>query len=181
MEVYKLTDGGQRAEDVARTVAEFVLGSRDSLDLALYDVRLPDAAGELVAGALREVAARGVGVRLLYNHDSSRPAELHPPPATRPEILAELPIDARPVPGIPDLMHHKYAVRDDAAVLTGSANWTVDSWTRQENVLIAIDSEPVAGAYAANFAELWEHRDVERSGRVEPRPFELAGGAIARA
>ncbi len=181
MRVHTLTDGGQRAEDVAETVAGFVLGARESLELALYDVRLPDAAGEIVAGALREAAGRGVEVRLLYNLDSERPAALHPPPATRPEILAELPIDARPVPGIPDLMHHKYAVRDRAAVLTGSANWTVDSWTRQENVLIAVESEPLAGAYAANFAELWEHRDVERSGKVEPRPFELDGGATVRA
>jgi phosphatidylserine/phosphatidylglycerophosphate/cardiolipin synthase-like enzyme len=181
MRVHTLTDGGQRAEDVAETVAGFVRGAGESLELALYDVRLPNAAGDTVAGALREAAGRGVEVRLLYNHDSDRPAALHPPPATRPEILAELPIDSRPVPGIPDLMHHKYAIRDRAAVLTGSANWTVDSWTRQENVLIAVESEPLAGAYAANFAELWEHRDVERSGKVEPRPFELDGGATVRA
>jgi len=181
MEVHTLTDGGQRAEQVAATIAGFVSAAASTLDLALYDVRLPGPAGETVAGALRDAAARGVAIRLLYNHDSDRPAKLHPPPATRPEILAELPIDARPVPGIPDLMHHKYAVRDRAAVLTGSANWTVDSWTRQENVIVAVESQALAGAYAENFAELWAHRDVERSGRVEPRPIEIAGGAVARA
>jgi phosphatidylserine/phosphatidylglycerophosphate/cardiolipin synthase-like enzyme len=181
MRVHTLTDGGQRAEEVAAIVAGFVSETRESLELALYDVRLPDAAGEVVAGALREAAARGVAVRLLYNLESERPPALHPPPATRPEILAELPIEARAVPGIPDLMHHKYAIRDRAAVLTGSANWTVDSWTRQENVLLAVESEPLAAAYAANFAELWEHRDVARSGRVDPRRLELAGGATARA
>ena len=90
-------------------------------------------------------------------------------------------MEDRAVPGIPDLMHHKYVVRDGEAVWTGSANWTVDSWTRQENVCLAIESAGLAAAYAANFEELWEHRDVERSGRAEPRWAELGGGVSARA
>ncbi len=181
MEVHELTDGGQPAEQVAARVAEFLGHARRSLDLALYDLRLPGEPGEIVAGALRAAAGRGVAIRLLYNVDSSRPPALHPPPATRPELLAELPLDSRPVPGIPDLMHHKYAVRDREAVWSGSANWTVDSWTRQENVLVTLDSEPLARAYGANFDELWERRDVERSGRVEPVAIELGGGTVARA
>ncbi len=181
MRVHTLTDGGQPAEEIAALVAAFVDEARDSLDLALYDVRLPGPPGTAVADALRAAAGRGVAIRLLYNVDSSRPPELHPPPETRPDILAELPLDARPVPGIPDLMHHKYAVRDVTGLWTGSANWTVDSWTRQENVLVALDSAPLATAYRANFDELWERRDVERSGRVEPRMVELGEGIEARA
>jgi len=78
-------------------------------------------------------------------------------------------------------MHHKYVVRDGAAVWTGSANWTVDSWTRQENVLVDVASTGLAAAYGANFEELWRRRDVERSGRVKPVPVELDGGVTARA
>ena len=181
MKAIELTDGGQEAEAIASAVAEFIAPAQRTLELALYDIRLPGAPGEIVAGALREAAGRGVAVRLLYNVDSSRPPAIHPPPATRPELLHELPIDDRAVPGIPDLMHHKYVVRDGAAVWTGSANWTIDSWTRQENVCIAVDSAELAAAYAANFEELWERRDVERSGRIEPRRIELEGGVEARA
>ena len=179
--MHELTDGGQDAERVAAWVAEFLRGARSTLELALYDVRLPGAPGDLVAGELRAAAARGVRVRLLYNVDSNRPPAIQPPPSTRPELLHELPIEDRAVPGIPDLMHHKYVVRDRGSVWTGSANWTTDSWTRQENVVVAIDSEPLAAAYAANFEELWERRDVERSGRVDPDPIELANGLSARA
>lgn len=141
LDLFTLTDGGQSAEEVARRVAAFIEPAERSLDLALYDVRLPDPAGAIVAEALRAAAGRGVAVRLIYNVDVGRPAALHPPPSTRPDILEQLPIETRAVSGIPDLMHHKYAVRDLGAVWTGSANWTTDSWTRQENVLATVSSE----------------------------------------
>jgi phosphatidylserine/phosphatidylglycerophosphate/cardiolipin synthase-like enzyme len=181
VEVYELTDGGQSAEQVATHVVEFMAPARRSLELALYDLRLPGPPGDAVAGALREAAGRGVEVRLLYNVDTARPPAIQPPPATRPELLELLPIESRPIPGVPDLMHHKYVVRDGEAVWTGSANWTTDSWTRQENVLLSIPSEPLAAAYAANFAELWGRPDVEKSGRGKPTPIELEGGLTVRA
>ena len=64
-------------------------------------------------------------------------------------------------------MHHKYVVRDAAAVWTGSANWTLDSWSRQENVLAIVDSSGVAERFKRNFEELWEDQDVEKSGLAQ--------------
>jgi len=181
VDVLELTDGGQPAEQIADRAAAFFGAAEHTLELALYDIRLPGPVGDTVAAALRAAAGRGVAIRLLYNVDSERPAAIHPPPATRPDILAGLPIEIREVPGIPDLMHHKYVVRDRASVWSGSANWTLDSWTRQENVLVSVDSEPLARAYGANFDELWERPDVERSGRIEPTWAELGDGVSARA
>jgi phosphatidylserine/phosphatidylglycerophosphate/cardiolipin synthase-like enzyme len=178
IEVFTLTDGGQQADDVARRVAGFLRPARRSLELALYDVRLPDPTGSIVADELREASQRGVEVRLLYNVDSGRPAALHPPPSTRPEILDELPIDTRPVPGVPDLMHHKYVVRDGAAVWTGSSNWTIESWTRQENVLAIVESDPIAASYRRDFEELWSRQDVEHSGFGEPAPAQVDGAEV---
>ena len=34
-------------------------------------------------------------------------------------------MDALPIAGVPDLMHHKYMVRDGESVWTGSTNFTV--------------------------------------------------------
>ena len=175
LEVFTLTDGGQSADDVARRLAGFLKPAKSTLELALYDIRLPDPSGSIVADQLREAEARGVTTRLLYNVDSGSPSELHPPPRTRPEILAELPIEARPVPGFPDLMHHKYAVRDDEAVWTGSTNWTIDSWTRQENVIAIVSDPGIASRFKQNFEELWSDRDVRRSGRVDPDPVDVDG------
>jgi phosphatidylserine/phosphatidylglycerophosphate/cardiolipin synthase-like enzyme len=178
LEVFTLTDGGQTADEVAQRVAGFLKAAKSTLELALYDVRLPDPTGSIVADRLREESAEGVKARLLYNVDAGRPSELHPPPRTRPEILAELPIEARAVPGIPDLMHHKYAVRDERAVWTGSTNWTIDSWTRQENVIAIVESEGIAGHFRKNFEELWSNPDVARSGRIDPEPVDVDGARV---
>jgi phosphatidylserine/phosphatidylglycerophosphate/cardiolipin synthase-like enzyme len=180
VEVHELTDGGQTAEQVAEWLAAFIAPARETLEIAIYDIRLPDKPGDIVAGALRDASTRGVKIRLLYNVDSARPPAIQPPPSTRPEVLHELPIDDRGVPGIPDLMHHKYVVRDGAALWTGSSNWTIDSWTREENVVLAIDSQPLAAAYLANFEELWAKRNVEKSGFVKPDPVDLGGGVTVR-
>ena len=178
IEVFTLTDGGQSADDVARRVAAFIAAARSTLELALYDVRLPDPTGSIVAGALRAASERGVEIRLVYNTDTNRPPAIHPPPATRPEILAELPISSRGIPGIPDLMHHKYAIRDSEAVWSGSTNWTVDSWTRQENAVITVESPAVAQRFRENFEELWGRGEVERSGFTEPTRLDVAGTAV---
>ena len=62
VEVHELTDGGQDAETVAGWVAGFLGGARETLELALYDIRLPGAPADLFAVALRAALARGVHV-----------------------------------------------------------------------------------------------------------------------
>jgi phosphatidylserine/phosphatidylglycerophosphate/cardiolipin synthase-like enzyme len=159
-----LTDGGQSAEEVAAELVVFLGAARTSLDLALYDVRLPGAVGDAVADALRAAAARGVTVRIAYNVDDARRVPFPPPPSTRPEVLAQLGVPLRGIGGEPDLMHHKYVVRDATAVWTGSTNWTLDSWTREENVLVVVESAAVAADYTRDFEDLWTRGRVEGSG-----------------
>jgi phosphatidylserine/phosphatidylglycerophosphate/cardiolipin synthase-like enzyme len=178
MQVLTLTDGGQSAGSVASWITAFLREAAHSLDLALYDLRLPGAIGDRLAEELRAAERRGVEVRLAYNVECGRPPQIHPPPSTRPELLEQLPIATKAIPGVPDLMHHKYAVRDGVATLTGSANWTLDSWTRQENVMAIVEDEAVAGAYRANFEELWRTRDVDKSGRQTLRFAEVDGASV---
>jgi phosphatidylserine/phosphatidylglycerophosphate/cardiolipin synthase-like enzyme len=175
-----LTDGGQRPADVARGVSAFLSGARTSLDLALYDVRFETDAGALVLAALLAAVQRGVAVRLLYNVAHPGPIPVPPPPEATPDAIEALPVETRGVAGIPDLMHHKFVVRDGEAVWTGSTNWTDDSWSRQENVIVTVESHEIAYAYALAFRQLWETGSVERSGNVDPRPEDV-GAARVRA
>jgi phosphatidylserine/phosphatidylglycerophosphate/cardiolipin synthase-like enzyme len=109
----------------------------------------------------------------MFNQD--HPATIPVPPP--PEIdwafvdqLKSIGVAIMPVRGVPDLMHHKYVIRDagtpQAAVLTGSTNWTNDSFTREENVVFTIASAEVAAAYEQNFEELWQRPIVAASGHV---------------
>ena len=70
-------------------------------------------------------------------------------------------------------MHHKYVIRDRAAVWTGSTNWTDDAWSRQENALIVIPSADLAEAYQQNFEELWVGGIVQNSGNFDDEPASL--------
>ncbi len=179
--VRTLTDGGQRPMDIARLVADFIGGARETLDLALYDVRLPSPEGDVVAGAIKEAAARGVAVRIAFNHEKDRAKPIPPPPSTRPDLLAALGVPTRPIPGEPDLMHHKYVIRDSSSLWTGSTNWTSDSWSREENVIVTVDSEQIAAAYGDDFDALWKRGSVAGSGGTrDPQPFKV-GDATVRA
>ncbi len=129
-------------------------------------------------GALTDAAARGVAVRLAYNLDDDGRPPVPPPPRTDPSLVDALPFPTAAIPGSPDLMHHKYVIRDGAAVWTGSMNWTADSWTREENVIVTADSAELAARYATDFEQLWERRDVQHSGRVDSSALEVAGKAV---
>jgi phosphatidylserine/phosphatidylglycerophosphate/cardiolipin synthase-like enzyme len=177
IEVNQLHPGAQTADEVATRVAAFLSEARESLDLALYDLRLPGQPGDVVAGALREASERGVRVRVVYNTDHDERL-FPPPPRTKPELLDKLPFDTRGVPGVPDLMHHKYVVRDRESVWTGSTNWTTDSWTIQENVVMVVHAPELAAEFTQNFQELWQTGDVSDSGHREPRRLELGGGDL---
>src|SRR4029077_6819197 len=135
-----LTDGGQRPAGVARGIAACLGEARTSLDIALYDVRFEADAGALVLAALLAAVQRGVQVRLLYNVAPPGPIPAPPPPETTPAAIEALPVATRGIAGVPDLMHHKFVVRDGDAVLSGSTNWTDDSWSRQENVIVTVGS-----------------------------------------
>ena len=168
IELETLTDGGQKPADVARGIAGFLAESTKSLDIALYDVRFETDAGGLVLAALLAAVQRGVAVRILYNVDHPGPIAVPPPPETTPDSIEALPVPTRGVAGVPDLMHHKYMIRDSHSVWTGSMNWTDDSWTRQENVVAIVDSPLVAAAFHREFEQLVGAGTVGETGRVPP-------------
>jgi phosphatidylserine/phosphatidylglycerophosphate/cardiolipin synthase-like enzyme len=169
IEISTLTDGGQQAADVARHVAAFLDGATATLDLAQYDFNLGEETAAIVAGAIERAAARGVRIRFAYNVDHALPVPVPPPPEPDAALIATLPVAGKAIAGVPDLMHHKYAIRDRASVWTGSLNWTDDSWSRQENVVAIVHSEPIAKAFGIDFDQLWATGDVAKTGFVDPR------------
>ena len=99
MWVRTLVQGGQRADEVAGDLVAWLGEARKSLDLALYDLRLPGPVGDQVGDALRAARDRGVQVRIAFNDDEPdaepRPFE-PPPPRTEPTLLEQLGVPLAP-------------------------------------------------------------------------------------
>ena len=178
IEITTLTDGGQTALEIAGELGAFLADAERSLDLALYDIRVDGVEERPIAEALLDAHNRGVAVRVAYNVSHPGPIPVPPPPKTDPELVESLPVPTRGVPGVPDLMHHKYAIRDGDTVLTGSTNWTEDAWTRQENVVVVVRSRDVAQAYQRNFEELWSVGIVAATGHIDAHPIEVERSEI---
>ncbi len=172
VQVRTLTDGGQPAEQTAHALAEFCGAAKQTLEIAVYDFQLPPELNAIVCGELVAAQKRGVAVRLVYNLDHAKAVPVPPPPETNPDALEAQPFPTAAIPGVPDLMHHKYVVRDGASVWTGSTNWTADSWTREENVIATADSPALAARYRDDFEQLWTTRVVARSGKVDTAPVD---------
>jgi phosphatidylserine/phosphatidylglycerophosphate/cardiolipin synthase-like enzyme len=161
-----LSDGRQPASEGASLVADFVAGAQQTLEVAIYDFHARDGATAAVAGALEEAAGRGVQVRVVFNVERPRNPAAPRPPISHPDEIDGLEVPTRGIRGEGTLMHHKYVVRDGERVLTGSANWTDDAFSREENIILTIDSPGIAANYRANFDQLWKKERVERSGGI---------------
>jgi phosphatidylserine/phosphatidylglycerophosphate/cardiolipin synthase-like enzyme len=175
LEVRTLTDGGQDPVEVARELADFLDAAERSLDIAVYDFDLEQASAKLVADAITVSASRGAAVRLAFNVDHELPIPEPPPPRGEPSLVDALEVPTKPIPGVPDLMHHKYAIRDGESVWTGSTNWTDDSFSRCENVVAVVESPGIATAYGVDFEQLWQRGSVAESGFVDPDPVKVDG------
>lgn len=175
LSVRTLTDGGQSADEVAQLVADFLGTAERTLDIAQYDFHLLPETAAIVGSAIREAAENGVRIRFLYNVDHRFPIPVPPPPEPDVQLIAELPVKGKAIAGVPDLMHHKYAIRDGSAVWTGSANWTDESWSRQENILAVVESAELAARFTGNFESLWREEVIERTGFEETSAVSVNG------
>jgi phosphatidylserine/phosphatidylglycerophosphate/cardiolipin synthase-like enzyme len=178
LSVRTLTDGGQQAHEVASWIEAFIHDAKETLDLAQYDFHLQPETAAIVGGAIKDAAARGVAVRMIYNVDHRNPIPVPPPPEPDVALIASLGVPERSIAGEPDLMHHKYVVRDRKSVWTGSTNWTDDSWSRQENVIVTVESAEVAQAFTTNFEELWSKGIVAESGFIDPDEVDVGGRRV---
>jgi phosphatidylserine/phosphatidylglycerophosphate/cardiolipin synthase-like enzyme len=156
-------------------IADWLGEARRTLELAQYDFHLGPETREVLVGAIQAAAARGVAVRILYNVDHRNPIPVPPPPEPDVELIKSLGVPEKAVAGVPDLMHHKFVVRDGESVWTGSLNWTDDSWSRQENVVVTVESPELAGLFVRDFDELWTKDVVEETGFVPPERIHLDG------
>lgn len=136
-----------RSSNIDDWIEKQARGLETSLDLAIYRFN-----SRGLYRVLNEAAERGIKVRLLIDRskyeESSSIREL----MGRPGFAVRLSY-GRLGPG--SKMHHKFAVFDRKAVLTGSYNWTSESEDQNfENLVLLRDARAVE-LYMAEFETLW--------------------------
>jgi hypothetical protein len=105
-----LAQGEQTGESVAQLLASFIGGATQSLDIAVYDMRLNDSLKAILSEALRERASAGVAIRIAYDADKPEQPMLEngqdPAPAGTGQFVQSLGYPWRRIGGM-KLMHHK--------------------------------------------------------------------------
>ncbi|HUF38994.1 MAG TPA: phospholipase D-like domain-containing protein, partial [Anaerolineales bacterium] len=99
-----------------------------------------------IGDALLGLAAGGVDVRGVFDESQVRSNT-----GSEYEWLLGAGLDVR-IDGNPDKMHHKVIIIDGAIVITGSYNFSVSAETRNDENVVIIFDEEVAGV----FLEEWE-------------------------
>ncbi len=170
-----LCDGCQQARSVADRLARFLSTATRSIDIAIYSFCLDEETRDIVLAALQERAANGVKVRIAYDDRSQK--DLVPIEGSdvcdesTPEFVVGLDLPSRGIEGYRALMHNKYIVLDagteHAQVWTGSANFTDESWSRQDNNILILRSSELAYLYSHDFKELWADGKIATTGVMD--------------
>lgn len=91
-------------------------------------------------------------------------------------------VERAPIRGSGQLMHNKYLVRDagsaNAAVWTGSTNFTDDAFGNQDNNIVQIKSAEIAGAFKDNFNEMWESGNIAGTGKDGNRTAKVGSSTV---
>jgi phosphatidylserine/phosphatidylglycerophosphate/cardiolipin synthase-like enzyme len=176
LSVFFLAQDEQPADAVMARLTTFIRAATQTLDFALYDMRLSDALRAPLVAALRERAQAGVQIRFCYDGDKPLRPDLaagqDPAPAGTSAFVQSLGYPFRRIAGM-KLMHHKFIVRDRQSVWTGSTNLTNDAFTLMENNVVEIDSPALADSYAKDFEQLWEKENFENTGKIQTGPVAL--------
>ena len=129
-------------------LTDFINTSTKSVDIAIYQLDLPN-----VTQALLDAKKRGATVRVVTDVDILQDKDENP-------FFKQLQnADITVVGGNPNaIMHNKFVVVDGQAVWTGSWNFTTNDTYRYNNNGILIRSPELAGNYTVTFEKMWKSK-----------------------
>jgi phosphatidylserine/phosphatidylglycerophosphate/cardiolipin synthase-like enzyme len=150
---------------------EFLDGARRSLDIAIYDFDLDNAADALV-----RAKGRGVQVRMVMDSDTLN--------NTKDQAVQRAigKVKGAGIPIVGDnrqpIMHNKFVVRDGDTVWTGSWNFTTGDTYRLNNNAVILRSSDLADNYATEFRKMFEAKQFgPNKAKGVPHPTITLDGA----
>lgn len=131
-------------EECLRTIRTLIGRARQTLDICVFTIT-----DDRITEAILAAHTRGVEVRVLTDDEKSMDRGSDVLTMQRAGISVRM--DAAE-----DHMHHKFALFDDAIVLTGSYNWTRSAALRNQENLIVSDDADLVESFSEEFDRLWE-------------------------
>lgn len=129
--------------EIENELVRFIDSAESSIEVCVFELNLQSVVDKLV-----EKHAAGVDVRIIIDADYQGEPEL------RSLFKNEVPFKVDPRSAF---MHNKFVVVDEKRVWTGSYNFTSNGTHKNDNNVLAIDSELLAENYLTEFNEMWEH------------------------
>lgn len=134
----------QYQESTIDRVRHFINRSTKTLDVAVYSLT-----HDWLIPPFEQAKLRGVKIRILVDSAQSK--------VKGSDVLTYAKMD---IPVSRDVhsgfMHHKFAIRDGKAVLTGSYNWTKSAEDKHRENFLILHYPHAVKAYRDEFERLWE-------------------------
>lgn len=134
-------------DDTQTEFLNFIRATKQHLRIAVYGLHLPP-----LIDALINLHQSGVDVAIVCDHTQARGT------AENPEIHQLLASGVPLLEGTSSkhkIMHHKFAVGDKAAVLSGSWNFS-QSASEENNYFDVIESPERAALFLSKWQEMWD-------------------------
>ncbi len=151
---------------IAQALVKVINSAKKTLDIAIYELNLPELGDAILAAR-----DRGVTVRMVTDSDEIDTSD----------VLIRL--KKSKIPIVPDerspIMHNKFVVVDKKAVWLGSWNFTQNDTYRNNNNAIYIQSPQLAANYTTEFEEMFtDHAFGPTSPANTPNPKITIDGTV---
>ena len=147
------------ASSVEEWIEKRVRELDSSLDLAIYRFN-----SRRLYRVLNEAAMRGIKVRLVIDRNKYEESGSIRELMVRPSFAVRLAY-GRLGPG--SKMHHKFALLDGKAVLTGSYNWTAEAEDQNFENLILVHESRLVAQFLVEFEARWADAKVIEANVIE--------------
>lgn len=179
MAIYDFRLQGEAAEKV---VGALNTAAQNGLDvrIAYFEApKQPEPEAFALLGSDPAVVDDGLGGAEAGLHGSVRRQGIK---ANRDDALAP-PVVGEAIEPPHNLMHSKYIVRDgmtsEAAVLMGSANFTTDAWSVQDNNILVFDKcQELSAFYQNDFSEMWQTGLISNTGNFDTANVDVGGTPV---
>lgn len=180
--------GHQAPDDLEETIVSFIAASRNTLDIAVQELESRPITDAICAARRRKVYVRLV-LESDYLMEDKALADPFPvageKKANRRMHGALLKSNVQVRSDLnPAIFHQKFCIRDlkdknNAAVLTGSTNFTPTGTGGNLNHIVVLEGRPAAKAYQEEFDEIWTGTFGTKRERHDGPPRKVRQSGVA--